>query len=292
MVLMVNFASALSRAEASMAPETSPSQSEWVVIENVFPAFIASCMVYLASMALDSENLDLSKIALVAAIGDRQDKGEGKTMLGENAKVLKTAVDAGFVESFQDLLLVGRETRPLADAMAFTARPFIEGVTWNHKACLEILKLCNIPLKNGSRWRVPAELSQEEKDIAGYGAEKASFVFHTTEDLFERDSESPATFVSAYYLEYDVTEEDVSNVASVVVKRDRICTASMCSMNVLSPIPQKFDFPYSDMVVLEISAEQSHKKVNKYCEKTRRNAQYCGIAMNNMAAFSILERLK
>ena len=66
----------------------------------------------------------------------------------------------------------------------------------------------------------------------------------------------------------------------------------MCSMNVLSPIPQKFDFPYSDMVVLEISAEQSHKKVNKYCEKTRRNAQYCGIAMNNMAAFSILERLK
>ena len=45
MVLMVNFASALSRAEASMAPETSPSQSEWVVIENVFPAFIASCMV-------------------------------------------------------------------------------------------------------------------------------------------------------------------------------------------------------------------------------------------------------
>ena len=67
-------------------------------------------------------------------------------------------VDAGFVESFQDLLLVGRETRPLADAMAFTARPFIEGVTWNHKACLEILKLCNIPLKNGSRWRVPAEL--------------------------------------------------------------------------------------------------------------------------------------
>ena len=121
-------------------------------------------MAYLASMALDSENLDLSKIALVAAIGDRQDKGEGKTMLGENAKVLKTAVDAGFVESFQDLLLVGRETRPLADAMAFTARPFIEGVTWNHKACLEILKLCNIPLKNGSRWRVPAELSQEEKD--------------------------------------------------------------------------------------------------------------------------------
>ena len=93
-----------------------------------------------------------------------------------------------------------------------------------------------------------------------------------------------------------VTEEDVSNVASVVVKRDRICTASMCSMNVLSPIPQKFDFPYSDMVVLEIAAEQSHKKQvlrsKQVLRDTRRNAQYCGIAMNNMASFSILERLK
>ena len=131
-----------------------------------------------------------------------------------------------------------------------------------------------------------------EKSIAGYGAEKASFVFHTTEDLFERDFDSPATFVSAYYLEYEATEEDVSSVASVVVKRDRICTASICSMNVHSPIPQKFDFPYNHTVILEIAAEESHKKVNKYCEKTRRNAQYCGIAMNNMAAFSILERLK
>ena len=141
-------------------------------------------MAYLASVALDSDNSDLSKLALVAAIGDRQDKGERKTMLGENAKVLKTAIDAGLVESYQDLLLVGRETRPLADAMAFTARPFIEGVTWNHKACLEILKLCNIPLKNGGRWRVPAELSKEEKDsilkslVEHAHGENASAVIH------------------------------------------------------------------------------------------------------------------
>ena len=131
-----------------------------------------------------------------------------------------------------------------------------------------------------------------EKNIAGYGAEKASFVFHTAEDLFDRDLESRATFVSAYYLEYEAVEDDVSSVASVVVKRDRVCTASVCNMRIKSPIPQKFDFPYKHAVILEIAAEQSHKKVNKYCEKTRRNAQYCGIAMNNMAAFSILERLK
>ena len=120
-----------------------------------------------------------------------------------------------------------------------------------------------------------------EKDIAGYGAEKASFVFHTTEDLFERDSESPATFVSAYYLEYDVTEEDVSNVASVVVKRDRICTASMCSMNVLSPIPQKFDFPYSEWSFWRFSS----------FGRTRRNAQIAESHEQHGSIFKELQRL-
>ncbi|MDI1495129.1 MAG: Phosphoesterase DHHA1 [Cenarchaeum symbiont of Oopsacas minuta] len=121
-------------------------------------------MAYMAAMSLDSENIDLSRIAVVAAIGDRQDVGERKSLLGKNATVLKTAVDAKLVEINQDLLLVGRETRQLADAMAFTARPFIEGVTWNHNACIEILKSCNIPLKSENRWRVPSELSQEEKN--------------------------------------------------------------------------------------------------------------------------------
>ncbi|MDI1495163.1 MAG: hypothetical protein K8823_469 [Cenarchaeum symbiont of Oopsacas minuta] len=131
-----------------------------------------------------------------------------------------------------------------------------------------------------------------EKDISKYGEEKASFVFHTMEDLFERYSENKATFVSTYYLDYEASEEDITDVASVVVKRDRICKASICDIHVCSPIAQKFDFPYRHAVVLEIAAEQSHKKVNKYCEKTRRNVQYCGIAMSNMAAFSILEQIK
>ena len=62
-----------------------------------------------------------------------------------------------------DLLLVGRETRPLPDALAFTSQPFIEGLTWNRDACLSLLNSSGIQLKDEGRWRVPAELDEEEK---------------------------------------------------------------------------------------------------------------------------------
>jgi RecJ-like exonuclease len=62
-----------------------------------------------------------------------------------------------------DLLLVGRETRPLPDSLAFTSQPFIEGLTWNRDACLSLINSAGINLKDGQRWRVPAELSEDEK---------------------------------------------------------------------------------------------------------------------------------
>ena len=67
------------------------------------------------------------------------------------------------VEVDLDLLLVGRETRPLPDSLAFTSQPFIQGLTWNRDACLALLNSSGIDLKEGSRWRVLADLSQDEK---------------------------------------------------------------------------------------------------------------------------------
>ncbi len=62
-----------------------------------------------------------------------------------------------------DLLLVGRETRPIPDSLAFTSQPFIEGLTWNRDACLSLVNSTGIKLKDGERWRVPAELNEDEK---------------------------------------------------------------------------------------------------------------------------------
>jgi len=123
----------------------------------------AGGMAYLASMALDERNSDLSAIAVVSALGDRQDQGERKSFTGKNFEIANIAKEQGLVEIDLDLLLVGRETRPLAEALAFTSQPFIEGLTWNRGACLTLLNSSGIQLKDEGRWRVPAELTEVEK---------------------------------------------------------------------------------------------------------------------------------
>jgi RecJ-like exonuclease len=123
----------------------------------------AGGMAYLAAMALDDKNSDLSAIAVVSALGDRQDQGERKSFIGKNYEIANTAKEEGLVDIDLDLLLVGRETRPLPDALAFTSQPFIEGLTWNRDACLSLLNSSGIKLKEGGRWRVSAELNDEEK---------------------------------------------------------------------------------------------------------------------------------
>lgn len=123
----------------------------------------AGGMAFLAAMALDDKNLDLSSIAVVSALGDRQDQGERKSFTGKNFEIGNIAKEQGLVDIDLDLLLVGRETRALPDALAFTSQPFIEGLTWNRDACLSILNSSGVQLKDGGRWRVPAELNEEEK---------------------------------------------------------------------------------------------------------------------------------
>ncbi len=125
----------------------------------------AGGMAYLVSKALHKENTDLAWIAVVAALGDRQDHGEKKSFTGINLEIATAAKKNNQVEIDLDILLVGRETRPLPDALAFTSHPFIEGLTWNRDACLSLLNSSGIKLKEGSRWRVPAELTEDEKRI-------------------------------------------------------------------------------------------------------------------------------
>ena len=120
-------------------------------------------MSYLAAEAVDPRNADLAAVAVVAALGDRQDQGERRSMKGRNEAIQDSAVSQGLLEVDMDLLLVGRQTRPLPDALAATSRPFIGGLTWNRGACTALLTSAGIPLKDGGRWRVAAELSDEEK---------------------------------------------------------------------------------------------------------------------------------
>jgi hypothetical protein len=130
-------------------------------------------------------------------------------------------------------------------------------------------------------------------DIKKYQQDKISFVFNMNSEIFEREVDGTMNFVSVYYLEYSKSDEDMSDLAMVVSKNDRVRKASTGNLLTLSPEPPKFTFPYSNnIVVLEVSSQKSHQSVNKYCELTRRNVCRKGITMNNLVGLSILEKLK
>jgi len=76
---------------------------------------------------------------------------------------VEEAKTAGHLKIDMDLLLVGRETRPIADSLAFTSQPFIEGLTWNRDTCFSLLRNAGINLKDGGRWRTPSDLTDDEK---------------------------------------------------------------------------------------------------------------------------------
>lgn len=123
----------------------------------------AGGMAYMVAKTLDTRNKDLSCLAVVAAVADRQDQGEKKSLIGLNSEIADTAKSLDLISIDLDLMLIGRETRPLHESLAYTSFPYIDGLTWNADSCLSLLNSTGIKLKDDGRWRVLAELDEDEK---------------------------------------------------------------------------------------------------------------------------------
>ena len=131
------------------------------------------------------------------------------------------------------------------------------------------------------------------KDLAIHNQDKISFVFDIKDDLFEIETNEETNFVSVYYLEYGESEEDVRELASLLINRDKIESAGYGHMETYCTSPSKFTFPYSESIlVLEVSSEKSYQSVKKYCDQTRKDANRKGMTMTNLVSLSILECLK
>ncbi len=106
----------------------------------------------------------LSFLALTGAIGDRQDTGPRRTVVGLNAKILEGdgEYSAG-IDAKNDLMVWGRETRPVHESIANTVSLFIPGLTGNRDACLASLRGAGIELRSGNRWKTASEFGEEEK---------------------------------------------------------------------------------------------------------------------------------
>ena len=123
----------------------------------------SSAMAYFFASALDSANDDLSPLAVVGALADRQDAGPGRSLTGLNRAAMEDAQARGLLTVAKDLMFTGRETRPIYEAIALTSSPFLKGLTGSKDAVLAALHQSGLTLKDGGTWRTISSLSLEEK---------------------------------------------------------------------------------------------------------------------------------
>ena len=140
-----------------------------------------------------------------------------------------------------------------------------------------------------------AKFDDEEKlvkDAAKFTNSKPAFVFTVDDEIFERDFDKEQKFISAYYLEYNDSEA-ISDIAKIIVKKDKIRQAGFAHLNLFCSDKPKFVFPHAEkIVVIEVSDDRSPQSINQYCEKTRQNISRKGVVMYNFVSLSLLEKLK
>lgn len=140
----------------------------------------SSAMAYFFAATVDSANSDLSPLAVVGALADRQDSGPGRSLTGLNRAAVDAARSRGLMEATTDLMFTGRETRPIHEAVALTSSPFLKGLTGSKDSVLALLHKAGFTLKDGGTWKTISSLTSEEKKkltefIAGtVGSEEGS----------------------------------------------------------------------------------------------------------------------
>ena len=132
-----------------------------------------------------------------------------------------------------------------------------------------------------------------EKELSEHIQEKTSFVFNIHDDLFKREVLGQTNFISIYYLEYGEDDEDLVEIAGLLLKREKIEIAGLGNMTTTCSVPSKFTFPYSEnMIVIEVASEKSHQSVKKYCDQTQRDVTRKGFTLSSLLSLSILDQLK
>ncbi|QGA80645.1 DHHA1 domain-containing protein [Candidatus Nanohalobium constans] len=124
-------------------------------------AISAAGMAYLLAKAVDEDNQDLVKYALIGATGDVQ-KQEGE-FLGLNEELAEEAVENDIIEKRQGLDLYGRTTKPLQKSLMYTSDPHLEGVSNDESGAIQLVKSAGVEIRENGDFKTLADLSEEEE---------------------------------------------------------------------------------------------------------------------------------
>jgi RecJ-like exonuclease len=97
----------------------------------------ASGGAYLVVEQLDLRFRFLVGLAMVGAIGDRQEFFSGFT--GVNDLLAKRAIDLELVQQGEGLRLIGRSFTPILECLRTSTRPYVVGLSGNPSACKSLL---------------------------------------------------------------------------------------------------------------------------------------------------------
>jgi single-stranded-DNA-specific exonuclease len=111
-----------------------------------------------------TRNENSAFMAIAGAIGDEQDVGPLRALVGLNSTILETEASTfKQIRTRSDLLLYGRDARPAYEALASTVSCYIPGLTGNKDACLASLRGAGVDLKSSTRWKTVSDFTEEEK---------------------------------------------------------------------------------------------------------------------------------
>jgi len=119
-----------------------------------------SGVTYYFAKTLNKRNEDLAHLAVVGAIGDIQEEGNGFLYL--NNEILKTAIEKKKIEVKKGLRLFGMQTKPLHKVLEYSTDPYIPGVTGSESGAIQFLHQIGINPKNGREWKKIVHLNEED----------------------------------------------------------------------------------------------------------------------------------
>ncbi|MEM2137750.1 MAG: DHH family phosphoesterase [Candidatus Anstonellaceae archaeon] len=99
-------------------------------------------------------------LGIVGAVGDIQ-----YPLRSLNRIMLDEAIASKQASASTDILLFGRNSRPLLQFLLYADEPYLPGLTGNENSCKSFLSELGIEQKSGEKWRTYSDLSPSEKKL-------------------------------------------------------------------------------------------------------------------------------
>lgn len=122
----------------------------------------SSTTSYFISRAVSKDNVDLSPIAIVGAVGDLQDTRHGK-LTGMNRIVLEDAQNNGLLSVVRDARFYGKETRGLTKLLEYSVDPPIPGIGNDPGSAERLLQSLRIDYRRNGKELTWYEITAEER---------------------------------------------------------------------------------------------------------------------------------